>query len=171
MPDQGVCGYLQWSAALTSDGYAGNKLTNDGHTLLKGEFLMNSPLEIVQQMSKACQAKDLQTIRRLLHPKYTFRNPMIECHSADEMMSMMGECPFSVRAENVRYAIDGNTVVQMADWVHTKPIAFTLRACSFITVEDGRIRSEEMFFDTAKFPKEALDFIEKTRQAPVEKAA
>ena len=43
------------------------------------------------------------------------------------------------------------------DWVVEEPFRGTIRMCDVITLRDGKVISEELFYDSAKFPKEILE--------------
>ena len=113
-------------------------------------------------MNKAAETKDFETVKALLHPKYTLKDPMMEFNSPQEFLEFMKECPFDCRLENVSFVAEGNKVVQTLDAVMTAPISFRFRMCDIITIEDGKIRSEEVFYDTAQIPKEAKELGEKS---------
>lgn len=122
---------------------------------------MTNNIDIAKRMNKAAEAKDFETIKSLLHPQFTIKDPMMECNSPQEFLERMKECPGICHFENTSFVSEGNKVVQTLDMVTTAPVAFRLRMCSILTIEDGKIRSEEVFYDTAKIPKEAKELGEK----------
>jgi ketosteroid isomerase-like protein len=84
----------------------------------------------------------------------------------------MKDCPFDVSIHNVQMLEDGNKVVQTLDCVMTAPIPFRFRMCDILTIEDGKVRSEETFYDTAQFPPEVKALEDKlTREKQSKKAA
>lgn len=121
----------------------------------------NNNIDIVKRMNNAAQSKDFETVKSLLHPKYTLKDPMINFNSAQEFLEGMKDCPFTCSLENVDFITEGNKVVQTLDMVVTSPVSYRSRVCSVMTIEDGKIRSEEMFYDTAQIPKEAKEIGEK----------
>ncbi len=114
-------------------------------------------LDIVKRANEAFESKDFATIRSLLHSDYRCVGPEMEAHSLDEMLKLMENCPFDCHFENAEYLVSGNKVVQTGDMVATSPVSYRNRMCDVITVEDGKIRSEELFYDTAKVPKAAAE--------------
>lgn len=123
---------------------------------------MSNHIDIVKRMNKACEAKDFETVKALLHPKYTLKDPMMEFKSPEEFLESMKSCPFTCRLENVSFVAEGNKVVQTLDAVMTAPLSFRFRMCDILTIEDGKIRSEEVFYDTAQIPKEAMEMAQKS---------
>lgn len=120
---------------------------------------MSQALEVVKRVSEAWEKKDTKTYRSLLHNDYKFQGPMMEMCSADEAEAFAQNCPFSCSSENATYVAEGNKVVKIFDWIVTSPVKFQLRMVEFSVVEDGKIRSVELFYDTAKFPKEAMEVL------------
>lgn len=118
---------------------------------------MNDNIEIVKRMNKACETKDFKAVEALLHPKYTLKDPMMECKSPQEFLQFMKDCPATCHLENVSFVAEGNKVVETLDAVMTAPVPFRFRMCDILTIEDGKIRSEEVFYDTAKIPEEAKE--------------
>lgn len=122
---------------------------------------MASNVEIVKKLYDACMNKDFETAKSLMHPNYTLKDPMMELNSAEEAIAMMKDCPSSWRLENVSFISEGNKVVGTFDSVSTEPVQSRMRMCSICTIEGGKVRSEEMFYDTAKVPQEFIDMMKK----------
>jgi ketosteroid isomerase-like protein len=123
---------------------------------------MANNIDIVKRMNKAAEAKDFETVKTLLHPKYTLKDPMMKMNGAEEFLAAMKACPFTCHFENTSFVAEGDKVVQTLDVVMTAPVAYRQRMCSISMIEDGKIRSEEMFYDTAQIPKEAIELIQKS---------
>jgi ketosteroid isomerase-like protein len=121
---------------------------------------MNENSEIVKKMFDACNKKDFETVRALVHDDYTLKDPMMELHSADEMIEMMKSMPPGM-AENITMIAEGDKVVSLFDG--TMEAQPKMRMCSVITMEGGKVKSEEMFYDTAKVPQEMKDMMQKGR--------
>ncbi len=126
---------------------------------------MTSPVDIVKRMNQAFEAKDTASAKTLLHPQYKFKGPMMEMNSPEEVLGFMQACPFACHSENISIMAEGNRVAQTFDWVSTAPVAFRIRMCSIAQIGDGKIKSEEMFYDTAKFPKAAQDIMQQMMQS------
>jgi len=122
---------------------------------------MTNNIDIVKRMNKAAETKDVEAIKSLLHPQYRMKDPMMEINGAQEFLEFMKDCPFTCRIENASFVAEGNKVVQTLDAVMTSPVSYRLRMCSIVTIEDGKFRSEEVFYDTAQIPKEAKEIGEK----------
>lgn len=117
---------------------------------------MSSNVEIVKKLFDACSRKDFVSVRSLVHPNYALKDPMMELHSADELIEMLQTCP-SGAAENMIFIADGNKVVTLFDAAMDD--GQKIRMCSIMTVEDGKVTSEEMLYDTAQIPQEIKDII------------
>lgn len=118
---------------------------------------MSQNIEIAKRLNQACETKDLETARSLLHENYTLRDPQIQLNSREEFINAMQSCPFECSIQDVKFVEEGDTVVQLLDMYFTAPIAYRMRMCSVLKFEDGKVRSEEMIYDTAQIPKEAKE--------------
>ncbi len=122
---------------------------------------MQKNAEIVKKLYDACMNKDFNTVKSLLHPNYRLKDPMMELNSAQELIDMLKLCPAG-RMENVDFVAEGDKVVGTFDAITTEPVSSRMRMCSVITMEGGKVRSEEMFYDTAKIPQELIELMQKT---------
>ncbi len=113
---------------------------------------MSKNVEIVKKLVAACEAKDMKTVRSLVSDDYTLRDPMMSLNGPDELVQMLESCPFDGTMKEVHYLDAGDTVVMTAECIMTKPERFSWRMCDVLTLENGKVRAEEMFYDTAQFP-------------------
>jgi ketosteroid isomerase-like protein len=118
---------------------------------------MTSNIEITKKLNEACMARDFATARSLLHTNYTLKDPQFVANSADEFIAFMQNCNSDARLENLSMVADGEIVVQVFDCVASNPVAYRVRMCAVLTFKDGKVLKEEMFYDTAAFPPEALN--------------
>mgnify|MGYP000223337931 CR=1 FL=1 len=58
-----------------------------------------------------------------------------------------------LQSEPKRIVVDGKQVVIIFDWTVSNPFQGTFRMCEYFQVENGKILSAELYFDTANFPK------------------
>lgn len=123
---------------------------------------MPDAVDIVKKLNTAFETKDQAALRSLLHPKYTFKGSLMALGSRDEAVEFLANCPFKAKSENVQLFVAGNTVTQLFDWVVKEPFQGTIRMCDVITLTDGQVLSEELFYDSAKFPKEVLEGLKAT---------
>jgi ketosteroid isomerase-like protein len=121
---------------------------------------MSSNTEIVKKLYNACKQKDFDTARKLLHPNYSLKDPIMEINSADEFIEMMRECPGG-DFEDLKFVSEGDKVVGIFTGIMNEPVPSRIRMCSVATLENGKVRSEEMFYDTAQMPEEMLDMMKK----------
>src|SRR5688572_9832073 len=118
---------------------------------------MTKNTEVIKRLFDACNKLDFETARTLVHDDYSLKDPMMELHGGDELIAMMKSCPG--RAENITFISEGDKVVSLFDGVmEGQP---RMRMCSVTTIEDGKVKSEEMFYDTAKVPQEMKDMMQK----------
>lgn len=113
---------------------------------------MPSNLEIVKRLVAACEAKDMQAVRALVAENYTLKDPMMSLTGPDALIEMLESCPFDGSITHAEYLEAGDRVVMMADCTMTKPERFTWRMCDVLTVKNGKVVSEEMFYDSAQLP-------------------
>lgn len=114
---------------------------------------MSQVLDIVHEYYQAIEVKDFEKVRSLIDDQYTFKGPFMQFNGADECIEQMKECSFEAQHEVVRTITDGKQVVLIFDWTCSKPFQGTFRMCEYLQVENGRILSAELIFDTANFPK------------------
>lgn len=119
---------------------------------------MTGNVDIVKKVFEACHKKDYEALRGLVHTDYSLKDPMMELHGADELIEMMKNCPGG-GAENVTFVSEGDKVVSLFDGVmEGQP---KMRMCSVVTIVDGKVKSEEMFYDTAKISQQMKDMMQK----------
>lgn len=122
---------------------------------------MPTPMEVVKAFEKAFREKDAVAYRNLLHPNYEGRCPMGTVSNRDQAVEAMQACPLTFYRENSVYVAEGNTVVHIFDWIVEAPFQAKTRVVQHLTIENGQIRSLEMIMDTAIFPKEFVEQMEK----------
>jgi len=118
---------------------------------------MSQEIEVVKKLHRAFETKDAAAFRALLHEKYTFRGPMMEINGPEEAEQMLAHCPAKGKNENLQFYVAGDHVIQTFDWVIGEPVPSTIRMCSVITLRDGKVFAEELFYDSARFPQEILE--------------
>ncbi len=118
---------------------------------------MTEAIEIVKKLNRAFETKDQAAFASLLHPRYTFKGSMMQMNSPKEAVEFLAQCPFKAKHQNAQFHEAGDTVIQIFDWVVEEPFKGTIHMCSVITLKGGKVLSEELFYDSAKFPKEVLE--------------
>ena len=117
---------------------------------------MTTPKEIAQKYATAFLGGEKETARALLHDDYTFVGPMMQLNSADEAMGLLENFPFVASEENVTIVTEGNLVVKKFDWKVTAPFEALIPMTEWFDIQDGKIKSCQLFYDSALFPKEAM---------------
>ncbi len=114
---------------------------------------MKDASEIVDSYYQAFEEKDFDKARSLLNDNFKFKGPMMEFDSADDCIAKMKECGFEAQHKTIRTVNDGIQVVKIFDWTVRTPFTGTFRMCECFQVENEKIVSADLFFDTANFPK------------------
>ena len=125
-----------------------------------------SNIQAAKDLVAACMAKDFDTVRSLIDANYTLKDPMISLKGADELITMIEACPFECTMENTQYMDAGDQVILTADNVVSGPEKFTWRMCDIMTFKNGKVVSEEMFYDTKQFPDSILNATPGTAKKP-----
>ena len=121
------------------------------------------PLQVAKALSEAFETKDLNKVRSLLHPEYTFKSPSMNFQSPEEAIRALKLFPFKAKNENARYTVQENQVVQIFDWVVREPFPMSVRMCDSLTIKDGKVICEELFYDASRLPKAVNKILEKLK--------
>lgn len=113
---------------------------------------MTDVKEIAKRAHTAWETKDEATMRTLVHDDYCFKGPMQEFKGPDAYIDCMMNFPFEGRNENVQIIAEGNKVVYASDWIVTAPFSQTIPMVMVMEFKDGKLKNENLFFDTALFP-------------------
>jgi hypothetical protein len=82
---------------------------------------------------------------------------MMEMKGIDEAVELMKNCPFESRNENSEVVVQDNKLVHIFDWIVTAPFQETIPMVEVMEFEDSKLKKARLFFDTAKFPAQAMD--------------
>lgn len=118
---------------------------------------MSKGIDLVKRFNLACETRDFDTIESMLHPSYTLLDPIMSFDNPQDFIRFMKDCTFTCSLQDVSFVEQGNKVAQTLDAVMTAPVPYRFRMCDIITIEEGKIRSEETFYDTAQIPPEAKE--------------
>jgi len=113
---------------------------------------MTDVKELAKQAHNAWDTKNEASMRALLHDDYHFKGPTQELKGSDACIDCMMNFPFEGRNENVQMISEGNKVVCISDWVVTSPFSQTIPMVMVMEFQEGKLKNENLFFDTAKFP-------------------
>jgi ketosteroid isomerase-like protein len=116
------------------------------------ENRMAQPSEIVTRYYQAFDRHDFSGARALMHDHFRFQGPMMEASSPEELFGQMQafECEFQNRI--LHLAESGNTVGALVECGFTKPFTATIRMSEWFVVEDGKIASSTLIYDTRQMP-------------------
>lgn len=118
---------------------------------------MANNLQLVKQYFDACAKKDGNALQSLVHPDYSLKDPIFQLSGQKDLIKMIEECPFECSLENMSFISEGDKVAATFENVSADSPFDRLRMCSVMTIENGKIKSEEMFYDSAKIPQEMKD--------------
>lgn len=118
---------------------------------------MSQQIVAAKALMTAWSTKDETLMREHLHENFYFKGPLMEMHSVDECVASMADCPFSSHIENSEHIEQGNTVVNIFQWVVTEPFSATVPAVEVLQFEDNKVKHSRLFFDTALFPEGSAD--------------
>lgn len=117
---------------------------------------MTDPRTTAKNYLAAWQSHDLGAIEALLHVDVEFIGPMSNWKGRDAVMaSFKPLLPTLLHLEQRRLLADGDGAVAIYDFVCVPPIG-SIRMADTLTIEDGRIRQIEMFFDPRPLVEAAL---------------
>ena len=114
---------------------------------------MAKPSEIVRSYYEAFEKHDFQKARSLMHDKFRFVGPLMEANSPEELFAKMKDMGCEFKTHILQMAESGSTVAVLVDCTMTKPAPAKLRMSEWLTVENGKIASSTLVYDTAQMPK------------------
>jgi ketosteroid isomerase-like protein len=110
------------------------------------------PIDVVKSYYAAFDAHDFARARALMRDDFRFVGPMMEANSPEEMFSKMRSFDCEFKNCLLQTAEDGNTVATIFDCVFTRPFSATIRMSEWFTVQDGKIASSNLVYDTRQMP-------------------
>lgn len=111
-----------------------------------------SPLIIAENYINAWSRKDIDAIADLVHPQIRLKSPMAESTGKEAFLEAVKKALEPLEKVNIRakFASDAQAILvydfQMKG-------AGLVRNANLLTIEDGLIRSVELFFDASPFKK------------------
>lgn len=114
------------------------------------------PIDVVKQYFEAFGRKNIPGMSKLMHEDYHFMGPTMEVQGRAQMEQVMKELPFVADDEDVELTENVNVVVRKLNWHVREPFEAVIPMCEWLVVEEGRIRSSNLYYDTGKFPEEFL---------------
>lgn len=114
------------------------------------------PIDVVKQFFEAIGRKDISGMSELMHEDYHFTGPAMQIQGKVQMELMMKTFPFVAEDEDVELRGEGDVVVRKLNWHVRKPFEAVIPMCEWMVVEEGKIRSSNLYYDTGKFPEGLL---------------
>lgn len=111
--------------------------------------------QIVENYYSAFAEHDLGKARTMLADDFTFKGPVMEASSADDMMAKMSAFGCDYESNVHGMIADGDRVAVNFTCTFKAPFQGVFDMCEWFTVRDGKIAKSELFYDATKMP--ALD--------------
>jgi ketosteroid isomerase-like protein len=109
-------------------------------------------IEILRKFYAAMEAHDWTTKRSLMHDDFSFRGPLMQADSADQMIGSIQQMNCSMTFKDVRMAEAGDTVMAFFTCEMTRPAQLSFRCAERVTLKDGLIKASELIYDPRAFP-------------------
>jgi ketosteroid isomerase-like protein len=113
---------------------------------------MKSALATVTAYYEAFGRKDLQQLREVLAPDFSFKGPLMAFDSAEAFVQAISSMPFEATIEGSRFISDGPRVAHAFLWRMTAPAQAEIPMCEVFELAGGKIRSAELYYDARLFP-------------------
>lgn len=112
-----------------------------------------APLAVVNTFMRAVEKNDFQSARRqLADTGFCYRGPLIEFSDADAFIADIQRVGTILkRIERRRVFVDGDEVLLIQDVLSTLSELAHTRVANWFSVERGRIRTLEVFYDTRAY--------------------
>lgn len=109
--------------------------------------MVADPKSIARAYLEALERKDYQAMRGLVHDDLSFRGPMTAVSNANDFIKAVSMLEsITDRVEIRKMIAEGGEVCALYDFVTTVPIG-TARMAECYTIEEGKIRAIELYFD------------------------
>ena len=90
---------------------------------------------------------------------------LLRSDGKDAVLGFVEQASLTCTEEIVSLTSEEDRVVMVFDFVVTEPVQFRIRMCEVYTIEEGKIRSADLYFDTAEFPSELIERLNLKRAA------
>jgi hypothetical protein len=114
-----------------------------------------SNIETVKKYYGAFDRHDLQSVEAMLHEGFRFTGPLMQASGRQDFLDKMRtfDCAFKTRPLHI--VESGNTVGVLLECSFTKPFSATIRMSEWFAVENGKIVSSDVVYDTRQMPMAA----------------
>lgn len=113
---------------------------------------MKSGLNCIQEYYRTIDEKDQSGLRSILADDFSFHGPMMAFGDPDSFAKAMVALPFEATAKDSRFIANGDLVAHVFVWQMTRPAKADIPMCEVFTVDSGKVRRSELYFDTHLFP-------------------
>ena len=109
--------------------------------------------EIVKGYFRAHASGDRAELRRWMTDDYTFKGPMMEASSADELLEKMAAFGCGgITNEIHEVVVDGDRAAVRFTCTFSEPAPLSLEMSEWLTVRGGKVASSRLYFDASKMP-------------------
>jgi hypothetical protein len=111
-----------------------------------------SNAETVRRYYGAFDRHDLQSVEALLHEGFRFTGPLMQTSGRQDFLEKMRsfDCEFKTRPLHI--VESGNTVGVLLECSFSKPFSATIRMSEWFVVDNDRIVSSDVVYDTRQMP-------------------
>ncbi len=127
--------------------------------------MTTDPKSIALAYIDGCARKDLDAVAPLLAPDIRFTGPTRTIEGATPLLAVLRQLgPVWVRSDVRKVFADGNDVCVIYDLVTDTP-AGAVPTVEWLRIEDGRIRSVNLYFDRVTFQPASDELARRTVRA------
>jgi len=93
-----------------------------------------------------------EELRGVLADNFTFRGSMASFDTPEDYIAAMKSFPFEGAPIESKFMVDGNRVAHAFVWQMTAPVRTEIPMCEVLEIENGKVQSAELFYDSAAMP-------------------
>ncbi len=112
-----------------------------------------NPIDVVTAYTDAFDCKDMEKAKSVLDTDFHFDGPLMKAESRDEFFAQLANFDLEYQTKEHRVISQGTSVARIFDFAITSPVRATVPMVEWFEVENDKIQSSRLFYDTAIFPK------------------
>ena len=93
-------------------------------------------------------------LRSLLSDNFTFNGAVMAADSSDSFVAAMKQMGMEGAPEGSQFIVDGNRVAHTFLYKMTAPAQVDAPMCEVVEIEQGKVRSSNLFYDSKLFQAE-----------------
>ena len=112
-----------------------------------------TPSATLRKFYTTLERNDVGASRRLLHPDFRFRGPMLQTDGAEQFLAAIKEMAMQSRFKDIDMIERGETIATFFTCEILQPFTGSFRMAERAVIREGRLVSSELIYDTGPFPK------------------